>query len=61
MGDVCGLWFMEEASGGSHPYDSTEMGFWHPDELGDVFEGNAALKWYTCEDLELAQPTYAGE
>ena len=44
---------MEESSGGSHAYDSTELGFWHPDKLGDVFERNAALKWYTGEDLEL--------
>lgn len=54
MGDVRRIWFMEEASGDSHPYDSTELRFWHPDKLCDVCEWDAALKRYTGEDLELA-------
>ena len=49
-----GTWFIEGVSGGGHLYDSTEMGFWHPDEVCDVFEGNAALKPYTREDLEIS-------
>ena len=61
MGDVRGTWLMKEARGDSHPYDSTELRFWHPDQLCDVFERNVTLKWYTREDLELAKPTYTGE
>ena len=54
MGDVPGMWFMEEASGDGHSYDATELRFWHPGELCDVCEWNATLKRYTGEDLELA-------
>ena len=52
---------MKEARGGGHPYDSAELRFWHPDQLCDVFERNASLKWYTREDLEFAKPIYTGE
>ena len=61
MGDVSGTWFVEEASGGSHAHDPTELRFWHPDQLCDIFERNVAPKWYTGEHLKLAEPVYAGE
>lgn len=58
---MAGKGFVEKASGGSHPDDSTELRFRHPDKLCDIFERNVAAKWYTGENLELAQPAYARE
>jgi hypothetical protein len=46
----------QEASGYRHANNSTELSFWHADQIGQLMRWNLAVQWDARQDLKLAQP-----
>lgn len=61
MGDMTWLRLAQEARGHRHANNSTELSFWHADQVGQLMCWNLAVQWDAGQDLELAQPFKTGE
>jgi hypothetical protein len=61
MCDMTCLRFLQKPGGGCHSDDAGEVRLRNASQVSDIFDGNAALKWDACKDLEFSEPLQTSE